>query len=204
MWVLGVTGGIGSGKSLVAEQLRSLGAGIVDADIGARLAVGPGQPVLQAIAERFGPEILLADGSLNRRHLRSLVFNDAAERQWLEAQIHPWVYSWIIEQFQLLNTPYAALVSPLLFESGQAALTDKTLVVDAPEDLQIARTCARDQNTETQVRQIIAAQLSRQDRLAKADYVVDNSGQPEQTFEQVAKLHQQLSHLASQKSLNSL
>lgn len=199
MWVLGVTGGIGSGKSLVAEQLRSLGAGIVDADLGARLAVAPGQPVLHAIAERFGSDMILPDGSLNRRQLRALIFDDPEARQWLEAQIHPWVYRWIEEQLHILTTPYAVLVSPLLFESGQAALTDKALVVDAREDLQIQRTCSRDQSPETQVRQIMAAQLPRAERLAKADYVVDNSGTPEQTFAQVAQLHPQFLKLAEHK-----
>ncbi|UZK04906.1 dephospho-CoA kinase [Venatoribacter cucullus] len=190
MWVLGLTGGIGSGKSAASDYFAKLGIVVVDADIVAREVVEPGQPAWQAIREHFGPEVLQADGSLNRAWLRQKVFAEPAERQWLEQQTHPRIRDSIIRQLQQAQSPYAILSSPLLFESGQAQLTARTLLIDVPEDVQLQRASARDGNDAEQIRRIMAAQLSRQERRARADDLVDNSGSLEQLYAQLQGLHE--------------
>lgn len=196
--IIGLTGGIGSGKSTVARAFGELGAGWVDADDIAREVVMPGEPALAAIAQRFGQQILDADGGLNRAALRQIVFSDPEQRRWLESETHPRIR----ERLQLrlkelaLNSPYVLLVSPLLFESGQDALAQRTLVVDVPEELQLSRTLARDGVSEAQVRAILAAQLSRQERLSRAHDVIDNSGSLEHLQHQVVTLHRRYSTIA--------
>lgn len=196
--IIGLTGGIGSGKSTVARAFGKLGAGWVDADDIAREVVMPGEPALAAIAQRFGQQILDADGGLNRAALRQIVFSDPEQRRWLESETHPRIR----ERLQLrlkelaLNSPYVLLVSPLLFESGQDALAQRTLVVDVPEALQLSRTLARDGVSEAQVRAILAAQLSRQERLSRAHDVIDNSGSLEHLQHQVVTLHRRYSTIA--------
>lgn len=190
MWVLGLTGGIGSGKSAASDYFAKLGIVVVDADIVAREVVEPGQPAWQAIREHFGPEVLQADGSLNRAWLRQKVFAEPAERQWLEQQTHPRIRDSIIRQLQQAQSPYAILSSPLLFESGQAQLTARTLLIDVPEEVQLQRASARDGNDAEQIRRIMAAQLSRQERRARADDVADNSGSLEQLYAQLQGLHE--------------
>ena len=190
MWVLGLTGGIGSGKSAASDYFAKLGIVVVDADIVAREVVEPGQPAWQAIREHFGPEVLQADGSLNRAWLRQKVFAEPAERQWLEQQTHPRIRDSIIRQLQQAQSPYAILSSPLLFESGQAQLTARTLLIDVPEEVQLQRASARDGNDTEQIRRIMAAQLSRQERRARADDLVDNSGSLEQLYAQLQGLHE--------------
>lgn len=196
--IIGLTGGIGSGKSTVARAFGELGAGWVDADDIAREVVMPGEPALAAITQRFGQQILDADGGLNRAALRQIVFSDPEQRRWLESETHPRIR----ERLQLrlkelaLNSPYVLLVSPLLFESGQDALAQRTLVVDVPEALQLSRTLARDGVSEAQVRAILAAQLSRQERLSRAHDVIDNSGSLERLQHQVVTLHRRYSTIA--------
>ncbi|WP_420907144.1 dephospho-CoA kinase [Venatoribacter cucullus] len=190
MWVLGLTGGIGSGKSAASDYFAKLGIVVVDADIVAREVVEPGQPAWQAIREHFGPEVLQADGSLNRAWLRQKVFAEPAERQWLEQQTHPRIRASIIRQLQQAQSPYAILSSPLLFESGQAQLTARTLLIDVPEEVQLQRASARDGNDAEQIRRIMAAQLSRQERRTRADDLVDNSGSLEQLYAQLQGLHE--------------
>ncbi|MDM7481120.1 MAG: dephospho-CoA kinase [Halomonas sp.] len=196
--IIGLTGGIGSGKSTVARAFGELGAGWVDADDIAREVVMPGEPALAAITQRFGQQILDADGGLNRAALRQIVFSDPEQRRWLESETHPRIR----ERLQLrlkelaLNSPYVLLVSPLLFESGQDALAQRTLVVDVPEELQLSRTLARDGVSEAQVRAILAAQLSRQERLSRAHDVIDNSGSLEHLQHQVVTLHRRYSTIA--------
>ena len=190
MWILGLTGGIGSGKSAASDYFAKLGIVVVDADIVAREVVQPGQPAWQAIREHFGPEVLQADGSLNRAWLRQKVFAEPAERQWLEQQTHPRIRASIIQQLQQAQSPYAILSSPLLFESGQAKLTARTLVIDVPEALQLQRASARDGNDAEQIRRIMAAQLSRAERCKQADDIVDNSGTLEQLYAQLQGLHE--------------
>jgi len=185
MWVLGLTGGIGSGKTAASDFFASKGITVVDADIVAREVVEPGQPAWQAIKQHFGEQALLADGSLNRAWLRDKVFSEPEERKWLESQTHPRIRDSIIRQLQQATSAYAILVSPLLFESGQALLTQHTLLIDVPVDIQIARATSRDQNNADQIRRIIAAQMPRDERRARADDIADNSLG-------LAELHQQL------------
>ncbi len=190
MWILGLTGGIGSGKSAASDYFQRLGIVVVDADIVAREVVQPGQPAWNAIREHFGPDALQADGQLNRAWLRQIVFSDPQQRRWLEQQTHPRIRDSIIQQLQQAQSPYAILASPLLFESGQAQLTQRTLVIDVPEALQLQRASQRDGNDEEQIRRIMAAQINREERLARADDVVDNSGSLEQLYAQLQELHE--------------
>lgn len=185
MWVLGLTGGIGSGKSAASDFFAGKGITVVDADIVAREVVEPGQPAWQAIKEHFGEQALLTDGSLNRAWLREKVFSEPEERKWLESQTHPRIRDSIIRQLQQATSAYAILVSPLLFESGQALLTQHTLLIDVPVDIQITRATSRDQNNADQIRRIIAAQMPRDERRTRADDIADNSLG-------LAELHQQL------------
>ncbi|WP_346797948.1 dephospho-CoA kinase [Halomonas sp. Bachu 37] len=189
--IVGLTGGIASGKSTVARAFGDLGIPWVDADDVAREIVQPGEPALRAIERRFGKGILQDDGNLDRRALRTLVFDDEKQRQWLESVTHPRVRERLLEHLARLqadNPPYVLLVSPLLFESGQDQLVDRCVVVDVPEAMQIARTQARDNVEEAQVSAIIAAQIPRRERLSRADDVIDNSGSEEFMRDQVAVL----------------
>jgi len=190
--IVGLTGGIGSGKSTVARAFGSLGIGWVDADDVAREVVMPGEPALAAISEHFGNDVLHADGTLNRAALRSIVFDNPSERKWLESVTHPRVRERILVHLERLQrqSPYVLLVSPLLFESGQDKLVDRTVVVDVPVELQLSRTRARDDVSEAQVHAILAAQLPREERLTKANDVIDNSGDHASMMQQVTQLDQ--------------
>ena len=190
--IVGLTGGIGSGKSTVARAFGSLGIGWVDADDVAREVVMPGEPALAAISEHFGNDVLHADGTLNRAALRSIVFDNPVERKWLESVTHPRVRERILVHLERLQrqSPYVLLVSPLLFESGQDKLVDRTVVVDVPVELQLSRTRARDDVSEAQVHAILAAQLPREERLTKANDVIDNSGDHASMMQQVTQLDQ--------------
>lgn len=190
--IVGLTGGIGSGKSTVARAFGSLGIGWVDADDVTREVVMPGEPALAAISEHFGNDVLHADGTLNRAALRSIVFDNPAERKWLESVTHPRVRERILVHLERLQrqSPYVLLVSPLLFESGQDKLVDRTVVVDVPLELQLSRTRARDDVSEAQVHAILAAQLPREERLTKANDVIDNSGDHASMMQQVTQLDQ--------------
>ncbi|MCE8013378.1 dephospho-CoA kinase [Billgrantia desiderata] len=189
--IVGVTGGIASGKSTVARAFAALGVPWVDADDVAREVVEPGEPALAEIAERYGERVLQANGGLNRRALREIVFADESERRWLESVTHPRIRQRIVahlERLQAEGAPYVLLVSPLLFESGQSELADRCLVIDVPESLQIARTAARDDVDDAQARAIVAAQMPRSERLARADDVIDNTGSEADLAAQVAEL----------------
>ncbi len=187
--IVGITGGIGSGKSAVTQRFEQLGITVVDADLAARVVVEPGRPALDAIAAHFGAGILLGDGSLDRAALRAKVFADPDEREWLEQLTHPLIGQEILDQIAASTSPYTILSSPLLLETTQGELADCIVVVDVPEEVQLARTMSRDDNDEAQVRRIMAAQMARADRLARADYIVDNSGPVEALDAQVASLH---------------
>ncbi|XKH61400.1 dephospho-CoA kinase [Halomonas sediminis] len=197
--IIGLTGGIASGKSTVVRAFESLGVPWVDADDVAREVVQPGEPALEAIAERFGPCVLQESGSLDRRKLRDIIFNDPEQRLWLESVTHPRVRERLLEhlaRLQASQPAYVMLVSPLLFESGQDALVDRCVVVDVPEALQLQRTQARDDVSESQVRAILAVQLSRQERLSRADDVIDNSCSEAEMREQVAQLDRRYRQLS--------
>lgn len=192
--IVGLTGGIGSGKSTVEALFNALGVPSVDADVIARAIVAPGTPCLSAIAQyvntQYNDDVLLADGSLNRAKLRELIFSDASAKRWLEQLLHPAIRQQLLQQLAQAQGPYVVLVAPLLLENGLDALCQQVLVVDVPENLQQQRTQARDAISEQQVNAILAAQLSRQQRLAKATDVIDNSGSPAALNARVAALHQ--------------
>jgi len=188
-WILGLTGGIGSGKSAAAAHFAHLGVDLVNADLAARWVVEPGRPALARIAEHFGAEILQADGGLDRAALRARIFQDAGERRWLEQLLHPLIRQEIIAALARATSPYAILESPLLIESGQSQLCQRVLVIDVPEAVQISRTVSRDGNDEAQVRAIMAAQASREERLKRADDVIVNDRDLAWLRQEVERLH---------------
>ncbi|WP_108446571.1 dephospho-CoA kinase [Halomonas denitrificans] len=197
--IIGVTGGIASGKSTVARAFAALGIPWVDADDVAREIVEPGEPALDEIAAHFGAAVITADGRLDRRALREVVFADEAQRHRLEAITHPRIRERLtahLARLEARSAPYVLLVSPLLFESGQAALVDRCLVIDVPEAVQIARTAARDDVDEAQARAIVAAQMPRRERLARADDVIDNAAGEDALARQVAELDRRYRALA--------
>ena len=194
MKIAGLTGGIGSGKSTVARLFGEHGVHWVDADDVAREVVEPGTPALERISEHFGKKILTSEGALDRAQLRGIVFEKPEERAWLERLLHPIIREELIRQLNPENyqLPYVLLVSPLLLETDQHELVDRIIVIDVPEDTQIERTMARDTNSREQVERIIAAQISREDRLARADEVIDNDRPLDEVTRQVRELHERL------------
>ncbi|MEC7549813.1 MAG: dephospho-CoA kinase [Pseudomonadota bacterium] len=199
MFVVGLTGGIGSGKSTVAGMFAALEIDLIDADVAAREVVAPGTTALAEIVEHFGPDILMADGSLDRRGLRRIIFHQRQEKHWLETLLHPLIRRWLTQQISDRRSAYCLLISPLLLETGQAEMVDRILVVDVSVETQIARTLARDGGEESTVRAIIAAQIVRNQRLEHGDDIIDND-LPLQTLRQrVETLHQQYLTLAKAK-----
>ena len=192
---VGVTGGIGSGKSALTDRLATKGIDIVDADIVAREVVDIGTPALNAIAERFGSDILLENGALNRAALRKIVFENSDQRQWLEALTHPLIGESIARHLATSEGPYVVLSSPLLLEGSQKNFVEHVVVVDVPEETQLQRTMSRDDNSEELVRSIMAAQLPRDERRSKADTIVDNSGSLNDLNEAADALHEKLLRL---------
>ncbi len=190
MPVIGVTGGIGSGKTAVTNEFNRLGIIIIDADVAARTVVANGKPALNEIANRFGQDILLKNGDLDRAALRSIIFKDPTQRKWLEELTHPLIHEEIIQGLQQAKSPYVILASPLLLESGQSKLVDVTLVVDVPVELQIERTTSRDNNSPVQVQAIIEAQMPRQERLKLATHVIVNDKNLAHLHREVAKFHE--------------
>lgn len=174
-YVVGLTGGIGSGKSTVANLFAELGVEVIDADLIAREVVEPGEPALAAIAEHFGPDVIDGGGRLDRRALRERVFAAPAQKDWLNALLHPLIRERMIAACAAARSPYCLLVVPLLVENRLTTLTDRVLVVDVSPEQQLARTMKRDRSDEQQIRAIMAAQASREQRLAAADDVVDNN-----------------------------
>ena len=199
MFVVGLTGGIGSGKSTVAGMFAALEIDLIDADVAAREVVAPGTTALAEIVEHFGPDILMADGSLDRRGLRRIIFHQKQEKHWLETLLHPLIRRWLTQQISDRRSAYCLLISPLLLETSQAEMVDRILVVDVSVETQIARTLARDGGEESTVRAIIAAQIGRNQRLEHGDDIIDND-LPLQTLRQrVETLHQQYLTLAKAK-----
>ena len=188
-FVVGVTGGIGSGKTAVTDRFAAAGVIVIDADKAARTVVEPGSKGLAAIVEHFGEAILDGEGRLDRPALRRRVFEDPAERAWLEQLTHPLIGEQIARELAAATSPYCILSSPLLLETRQKDLVDVIVVVDVPEELQLARTMERDDNDAALVRRIMAAQLPRAERLEGADIVIDNSGTLADLDERVAELH---------------
>lgn len=201
MYVVAITGGIGSGKTTVANQFAALGIEVVDADLIAREVVGPGTPALTAIASHFGPGILDEQGRLDRRALRERIFSDPAAKSWLNALLHPIIRSEMLRQCAAANSPYCLLVVPLLVENRLTELADRVLVIDVDEATQIERTCRRDGVNREQAQAILASQASRSERLAMADDVLDNqSGTTETIRARILALHETYLAFASQQA----
>ena len=196
-YIVALTGGIGSGKSTVADAFANFGVPRVDADIIARQVVELGMPALAAIASRYGDTILQADGSLNRSALRTKIFSEPQEKAWLNSLLHPLIQQETERQLADIDKPYALWIVPLLLENGLQHRANRVLVVDVAPEIQLTRTMARDGITRQQAENILASQVSRQQRLACADDIIDNSGDPSIIASQVASLHQQYLILAA-------
>ena len=196
MFVVGLTGGSGSGKTAATDYLADRGITVVDADLASRVVVEPGQPALDAIVDRFGRPVLQDDGTLNRRALRDIVFSDEAARRDLEAITHPAIGDELRRQIAGSQAPYTVLVSPLLLEGSQKDMTHRILVIDAPPEVQVARTIARDQVPEQQVAAIMRVQMAREQRRAQAHDVVENHGPLHLLHDQLEQLHQKYLKLA--------
>jgi dephospho-CoA kinase len=194
---VGLTGGIGSGKSCVADLFAGLGAGVIDTDLIARELTEPGTSTLAQIVCDFGVEVLSPDGTLDRGGLRERVFRDRAARSRLESILHPRIRDLMLERAAKLHAPYAVLVVPLLFETGQEILMDRVLVVDCPKATQIQRVQRRNQLAPAEIARILASQVSRAERLARADDVIDNSGERVALEPQVERLHRVYLDLAA-------
>ncbi|MGL6335488.1 dephospho-CoA kinase [Aeromonas jandaei] len=201
MYVVAITGGIGSGKTTIANQFAELGIDVVDADVIARKVVEPGTPALAAIADHFGPDVITPDGQLDRRRLRERVFSDASAKAWLNALLHPLIRSEMQRQCAAAHPPYCLLVVPLLVENKLTGLANRVLVVDVDEATQIERTCRRDGVTAEQAKAIIAAQASRSERLAAADDVIENANGSEMAIKaRILTLHETYLAFASQQA----
>jgi dephospho-CoA kinase len=200
-FLVGLTGGIGSGKSTVADLFANLGAKIIDADLIAHQLTAPDGLAIDAIRGAFGPQLISADGSLDRPSMRSLVFADDSQRVKLEAILHPLIRSQTERAIVASNTPYVMLVIPLLFESPNwRARVQRAVVVDCSEEMQISRVMQRSSMARHEVLAIMAKQVSRQERLAVADDVIDNSGDQHSLNAIVVQLHRRYLKLATQTS----
>ena len=204
MFVVGLTGGIGSGKSAVSRLFEAFGVTVIDADQVAREVVEPGEPALEDITQHFGNDILLSNGSLDRSALRKIVFEEPRQRDWLEDLLHPLIRTRIMLKLEQSNSGYAILASPLLLETDQHLLVNHVLVVDVDVETQISRTVSRDSTDEIQVRAIIAAQMPREERVSKADDLIDNRGNEEQLKIVVEKLHREFMKKAQQDWENDI
>ena len=197
-YTVALTGGIGSGKSTVADAFSHLGVNVIDADVIARQVVEPGTPALLAIAARFGQQMINNDGTLNRRSLRERIFAHAEDKTWLNALLHPLIQQETRRQMQAASSPYVLWVVPLLVENNLVANADRVLVVDVAKETQIARTILRDRVSREHAERILAAQATREQRLAAADDVIENMGPPDAIASDVARLHEKYLMLASQ------
>ncbi|PCI81890.1 MAG: dephospho-CoA kinase [SAR86 cluster bacterium] len=188
-YVVGLTGGIGSGKSAAAEIFRALGVEVIDADALAREVVELGQPALSDIAAHFGSGILTDEGNLNRAALRKIVFSNPEHRSWLENLLHPLIAELLQHRLNAAKSPYTILESPLLLETEQYKLVQRVLVIDASEETQIDRSVRRDGSDEEVIRSIIASQIDRLERIQHADDLVTNEESLEQLRENIETLH---------------
>lgn len=196
-YIVALTGGIGSGKSTVANAFARHGVAVVDADVIARQVVEPGTPALAKIAERFGNEILLASGALNRAVLRQRIFSQPDGKIWLNQLLHPRIRQETQRQLAQATSPYALWVVPLLVENGLQDRADRVLVIDVNTETQRARTVARDGISRQQVQDILSAQATREQRLAIADDIIDNSGIALEIELSVDALHRRYLELAA-------
>jgi len=198
MFIIGLTGGIGSGKSAATNYFQKLGVTIVDADIAARIVVEPNTPGLIEIEKYFDSSILQTDGSLDRAKLRSLIFSDDNKRQWLESLLHPLIAEEIQQQLKDSTSAYTILVSPLLLETQQHQWANRILLIDVSVELQISRTTSRDNNTTEQVKSIIKVQMPREDKQAKADDIALNDKDLNHLHTEITTLHKKYLKLAQE------
>ena len=192
MFILGLTGGIGSGKSAAADRFASHGITVIDADIVSRQVVAKGQPALAAISKHFGPSVLTMNGELDRGWLRQRIFANSADKRWLENLLHPLIRKETQKQIAAVKNIYGVLSIPLLLESKQPYSVDRILVIDTDEDKQISRSCKRDNMTVTEAKAVIENQLPRHQRLARADDIISNNGSLEDLCKAVDDYHLQL------------
>lgn len=190
MFIIGLTGGIGSGKSAVSNKFKSLGITVVDADVVARTVVEPGKPALVEIESHFGPNILNKEGMLDRAQLREIMTSNSEERIWLESVLHPKIGEQITKDIAESTSPYTIYVAPLLLETNSEKMCSRVLVVDVPKEIQIQRTAKRDKVSEIQIEKIVDVQMKRENRLKKADDVLINTGTIKELEDQVVKLHE--------------
>lgn len=191
MLIVGLTGGIGSGKSTVADFFAELGVPIIDTDVIARTVVAPGTKALDQIVAQLGSSLLNDDGSLNRANLRELIFDAPEKRTWLESLLHPLIRAETQRQVtQVADAPYAIVVIPLLTETWPHPLIERVLVVDCPESAQLERAQARDQDSAERITKIIQQQASRTERLALADDVITNDQDLDHLRQQTKNMHE--------------
>ncbi|MDU0354304.1 dephospho-CoA kinase [Paraglaciecola aquimarina] len=195
-YIVGVSGGIGSGKTTVTNLFAEQGIHVVDADIVARQVVAPGTDALHQIASKFGSEILNADQTLNRAQLRQVIFQQAELKSWLNDLLHPIIRQTMWQQTLLAKSAYCLLSAPLLVENELHLSVNRVLIIDVDESLQLSRTILRDNSNAQQIRAIMAAQVSREKRLSVADDVIDNNHDIAELVPQVARLHQQYLQVA--------
>lgn len=200
MLIIGLTGGIGSGKSTVSRLFANLGIPVIDTDTIAHDLVRAGQPALKKIVETFGASILTRDGELDRTTLRALVFDDPEQRQALEAILHPLIKQSALKQIEELHSDYCLLVVPLLIEKGWYTIVDRILVVDAPEEIQRQRVKQRNGIPDSQINAIMRQQATREQRLSHADDVIDNGKSIQHIELRVIELHQKYCDLARRKT----
>ena len=196
MFVVGLTGGIGSGKTIASDRFEELGVKVVDADIASRVVVEIGKPALSSIEGQFGSDVISDDGSLNRAKLREIIFKDDEAKSWLESLLHPLIGQHILDEIASATSRYVILVSPLLFETTQFQMCNRTLLIDVPKDIQILRTAKRDKVPESQVEKIIASQMDRDQKISKADDVIVNDGEIGDLISKIDKIHQRYIELA--------
>lgn len=190
MFVVGLTGGIGSGKTVASDRFEELGVKVVDADIASRVVVEIGKPALSSIEGEFGSDVISDDGSLNRAKLREIIFKDDEAKSWLESLLHPLIGQHILDEIASATSRYVILVSPLLFETTQFQMCNRTLLIDVPKDIQILRTAKRDKVPESQVEKIIASQMDRNQKIRKADDVIVNDGEISDLIAKIDEIHQ--------------
>jgi dephospho-CoA kinase len=196
-FVVGVSGGIGSGKTTVTDMFKGLGIDVIDADVIAREVVEPGSPAVQKIVDKFGGDIIEQNGHLNRTKLREIIFSQPELKIWLNALLHPLIREQMAVQTQQAKSPYCILSVPLLVENNLNNSVDRVLIVDVSEQTQLDRTLKRDQVDQQQIQAIMNSQASRAQRLAVADDVIDNNGEQKELIEQVHKLYANYLEIAS-------
>ena len=197
--VVGLTGGIGSGKSAAAEVFTALGVDVIDADTLAREVVEPGEPALDEIATHFGDDILSPEGSLDRAALRKLIFSNPDQKAWLENLLHPLIAELLQRRLSETKSPYAILESPLLLETEQHRMVSRVLVIDVSVETQLARAVNRDGSDVEVIRSIIASQIERSERIRRADDLVSNEDGLEQLRHRIAELHNKYLKMASEQ-----